>query len=270
MLIKDLRARFRRIRPRMRPVLVVIGAQKAGTSALYKMLCSHPKAAPPMEKELSFFSREEHYAKGIGHYRSLFPPVPLKSFGHFTFEASPSYLFHAERAAPRIARHLPGTTCLAVLRDPVHRAYSAWNMCRDFQRKPHPLGLPEFRSFAQAVEDEIAGRTADERHRYLAKSSYADQVSAFQHHIPHGNLLVRSYLRLRREPADFLHDVFDHVGVQRMPAATDLSQIRSNVRAYPEPLDPVLAHDLYRYFEPEMNKLRQVLGYDLEILENHG
>lgn len=270
MLIKDLRARFRRIRPRMRPVLVVIGAQKAGTSALYKMLCSHPKAAPPMEKELSFFSREEHYAKGIGHYRSLFPPVPLKSFGHFTFEASPSYLFHAERAAPRIARHLPGTTCLAVLRDPVHRAYSAWNMCRDFQRRPHPLGLPEFRSFAQAVEDEIAGRTADERHRYLAKSSYADQVSAFQHHIPHGNLLVRSYLRLRREPADFLHDVFDHVGVQRMPAATDLSQIRSNVRAYPEPLDPVLAHDLYRYFEPEMNKLRQVLGYDLEILENHG
>lgn len=262
-----LRNLFEKVRPRMTPSVVVIGAQKAGTSALFKMLSRHPKAAPPAIKELDFFNRDEEYAKGMGHYRAQFPPIPAKSFGHFTFEASPSYLYFAETCAPRIAKDLPGVLCVAILRDPVKRAYSAWNMCRDFQYKPHPLGLPDPRPFAQAVEDELAGRTTDPRHKYLLRGQYADQFAHFQTHIPKGDLIVRSYLDLKKEPKSLVNDLCGRLDLPPMKDATDFSGVKANTREYPEPLDKGLAADLYKYFETELQKLDRILGYTIDLIE---
>src|SRR5690606_2236184 len=122
---------------------------------------------PPVRKELHFFDREEAYRKGIRHYRSYFPVTPIRTSGHVTLEASPRYLYFSGSCAPRIARHVPRAICLILLRDPVKRAYSAWNMCRTVVKRPHSLGVPEHRSFAQAIEDELAGRTESEQHMYL-------------------------------------------------------------------------------------------------------
>lgn len=265
-----LRNLFEKVRPRMTPSVVVIGAQKAGTSALFKMLSRHPKAAPPAIKELDFFNRNEEYAKGMGHYRAQFPPIPAKSFGHFTFEASPSYLYFAETCAPRIAKDLPGVLCVAILRDPVKRAYSAWNMFRDFKGNPRHGHLYDPRSSAQAVKDEMEGRTEQRAHMYLARSHYAQQIAAFQAHFPKDQLWIRSYWDLKRDPRAFVNELCRHLHLPPMPAEVDLSSIKANKRLYTAPLDPGLAAELYRHFSSEMEKLDHVLGYHLDILEGHG
>ncbi|MBK6409424.1 MAG: sulfotransferase [Flavobacteriales bacterium] len=254
---------------RIRPSFIIIGAQKAGTSALFQMLAKHPDILAPGTKEMHHFDVEGSYAQGMGHYLSRFPVRSIWR-RYITFEATPSYLFHAEKVAPRIKKDLPETTCVAILRDPVKRAYSAWNMFRDFKNDAKRAKLHDPRSFQQAVEDELAGRTRHEHHLYLARGHYAGQIAHFKAHFPEDRLIIRSYLDLRKNGDAFVNGLCGSLGIAPMPQARSVEQVKANTRAYTEPLDPGLAKALYQYFAPEMLKLRDTLGYDPEILEGHG
>ncbi len=269
-LYQKIRLLSHQVRPRMRPALLIIGAQKAGTSALFDMLSAHPQVLPPVCKELDHFDQAEAYSKGMRHYRSHFPVKPLRAVHCITLEASPAYLYFSRTTAPRIAQDLPESFCLAILRDPVKRAYSAWNMCREFRHKPNPKGLPEYRSFAQAVEDELAGRTTDHRHKYLLRGHYASQIADFKQHLSPEKLLVRSYLQLKRDPASLVNELARLLGLSAVPTDHAMFTIRSNKRPYSEPLDLGLASELYRHFAPEMTRLDAVLGHHLDIIEDHG
>ena len=96
-----------RVRPL--PDFLVIGAQKAGTTALYAYLRWHPAVLGPSWKEVSFFDR--HYRRGERWYRGQFPnalrvaAAGRRAGGHaIVGEASPSYLFHP--LAPERVRSL--------------------------------------------------------------------------------------------------------------------------------------------------------------------
>jgi hypothetical protein len=253
------------LRPRLVPSFIIIGAQKAGTSALFKMLARHPQVLAPEVKELHFFDNDTNYAKGPAHYRAQFPLVP-RGGGKVTFEATPAYLF-AERAAERLHAHLPDARLVAILRDPVKRAYSAWNMFRDFANNPVHGHLHDARSFAQAVEDELSGREVPWEHRYLARGHYATQLRRYFDLFGRDRVLVVPYRDLRDDPQAVLQRVCAHTGLQ--PHAFDPQALRTkdNVRGYPEPLDPVLAERLYAYFAPHADALRALLGTDIDLNE---
>ena len=80
----------------------MIGAQKAGTTALYAYLRWHPAITGPSWKEVSFFDR--HWWRGEAWYRGQFP---LRAEGKLVGEASPSYLFHP-LAPERVDSLVPG------------------------------------------------------------------------------------------------------------------------------------------------------------------
>lgn len=256
------------LKKQLQPRLIILGAQKAGTTALYEMLCKHPWARPPKQKELHHFAWEWHNAQGMGHYLSSFPRVPRWDRRGFTFEASPSYLFYAQKVAPRIKAALPDVTCLVVLRDPVKRAFSAWNMNHgDLRYEPGQADAYDPRSFQEAVEDELAGKTKKMQHRYLERGKYAEQVATFQKHFPPEQLLVRSYLDLKRDPDLFVRSLCGELGIPPMPEGVQLASVRANTRAYSSKLDPQLADELYRYFEPDQKELSLVLGREMDMLE---
>ena len=261
-----------RLKPptRKQPGVLIIGAQKAGTSALFDMLALHPALLPSTRKEIHFFDKEENYAKGMDHYRSQFPVMTDQNTASVAYEATPAYLFYAEKTAPRIKAHLPDAVCLAILRDPVKRAYSAWNMFRACEHHPRSSHLYDPRSFAQAVDDEITGKPVNIAHRYLLRGNYATQIAHFKAAFPEEQLLIRSYVDLKRDPDAFVGDLCKHLRLSPMPERVRLKQIRTNTKRYSEPLDIGLAAELYQYFAPEMLKLRTVLGYDLDILETNG
>lgn len=116
----------RRIAARL-PQLLVIGGQKCGTSALYQYLAQHPLLVPSNEKEVDFFHSELRYSYGLEWYSQRWPEQ--STLGAIRFEASPSYLA-SPIATERIQRWLPRARLIAILRDPVLRAYSAWQMYR--------------------------------------------------------------------------------------------------------------------------------------------
>lgn len=171
---------------RLLPDIVVVGAQRAGTTTLFRLLEAHPQLVrPTLVKGTGFFDDDFH--RGLRWYAGHFPlrwtarRLP-RGGSPRTFECSGYYLFHP-LAAERIARHLPGAHVVVMLRDPVERAHSAHRHERargfddlDFtealRREPERLAGEGERLVA------VPGSTSfhHRHHAYLGRSHYAEQV----------------------------------------------------------------------------------------------
>ena len=174
-------ARRRHALDRALPGLLVLGTQRGGTTSLYRWLAGHPQVHPPLDKEIQFFSVE--WSRGIDWYRCHFGPT---GDGRLNFEASPYYLYHP--CAPvRAASVLPKAKLIALLRDPVSRAWSHYH-------HNVRLGL-ESLSFTDAIAAEperLVGETerlqadptavsfAHRHHSYLDRSRYGPQVARWR------------------------------------------------------------------------------------------
>lgn len=104
--------------------LFVVGAQKAGTSALYRYLEQRSELVGGANKEKAFFNRDTIFVKGGSYYRSLFPCGSKHSWG---MDATPEYLYYGESAS-RIHAFAPNAKIVVLLREPASRAFSAFNM----------------------------------------------------------------------------------------------------------------------------------------------
>ena len=105
---------------------MIIGAQKSATTALHAYLTEHPRIAMPLAKEAPFFDRGDY---GKAAWKAF-------SEEHFAIcgdrlrgKASPQYMADP-RVPGRIAALMPHTKLIAILRDPVDRAYSHYQMAR--------------------------------------------------------------------------------------------------------------------------------------------
>ena len=112
----------------MLPDFLVIGAQKSGTSSLFRYLDQHPQVRGSVPKEVHYFSggftpAPDTYARGEGWYRAHFPKKAAMGQGVRAFEATPLYLLHP-LAAGRIHALMPAVKLVAVLRNPTDRALS--------------------------------------------------------------------------------------------------------------------------------------------------
>jgi len=104
--------------------IFIVGAQKAGTTALYSYLKKHPQIVGGDRKEIHFFDRVIEYEKGFARYRSYFPAF---CSGRLSLDATPIYLYR-KNCAKRLYQYAPDAKIIIILREPVARAFSAFNM----------------------------------------------------------------------------------------------------------------------------------------------
>ena len=184
------------------PDALVIGAQRAGTSSLYRWLGGHPGVAPSFRKEVEYFSR--YWARGEDWYRAHFELRAGRR--HLRFEATPDYLFHP-LAATRAASVVPGAKIVVLLRDPVERAWSQYrHMVRlGYETLPFVDALAAERSRCAA---DVAGLAADPdhdakfllRYSYAARGHYAEQLARWRAAYPDERILVLRSTDLFRDP----------------------------------------------------------------------
>ena len=197
------RMRFRRPLAALRdtPDFMVIGAQRSGTSSLYRYLAAHPEGRPSVRKETEYFTRS--YGEGPAWYRSHFT---LRRRG-LSFEATPDYLFHP-LAPARVATDLPDCRLVVLLREPAARARSHWqHMTR--------IGFEQL-SFADALDAEPERTAADLarleagepvvegpllRYSYRARGFYADQLERWRAVFPPEQMLLLRSEDLFGDPA---------------------------------------------------------------------
>lgn len=115
------------------PNLVIVGAQKAGTTALHSYLLFHPNLLPGKKKELHVFDLDRNFMDVTSRFRAHLPTIPTTptswnntsaSRMQITLDSSPSYIADS-RACTRMSSTLhPDARFIMLLREPVERLWS--------------------------------------------------------------------------------------------------------------------------------------------------
>jgi hypothetical protein len=213
------------------PNLFIIGAAKAGTTALYDYLAQHPQVFLSQTKEPTFFSREEHYARGLDWYEHEFfkgaEGFPVRA------EATPHYLYWSEKVAPRIKKVYGERPVkfIACFRDPVSRAYSwYWNMVREGK---------EDLDFAQALqaEERRLKQNYNELYRqgsmvygYYSGGRYASLLQPYLKLFPSENFLFVFQDDLKSRANETCEQIFEFL---RVESSTQINTSNSNPAAMP-------------------------------------
>jgi hypothetical protein len=233
------------------PDFVVLGTQKGGTSYFYSLLTEHPLVRRAAAKELHFFDNK--FAEGVGWYRRCFSEGERVD-GHRTItgEASPSYLFDPQ-VPERMARIVPEARLIALLRNPVDRAYSHYQM--EVRRGK------EGRSFEEATEEEMItiegqGDTVDVPHAYLRRGLYAEQLERFSFFANRDQLLVVKSENLFTRRLEVLERVLRFF---RLPPFESTLASPAGRAPY-EPLDPLTRRRLEGFFAPHNERLYYLLN----------
>jgi hypothetical protein len=248
---------------RMTPDYLIVGAQRAGTTSLYKYLTQHPDVGRVrLGKGVHYF--DTNADRSMSWYRSHFPidPArnPFRSRPNHVGEGCPYYLFHPE-CADRIDAALPGVKIIAILRDPIERAHSHWahETARGF----------ETLSFADALDAEparLAGQAEllvdpsgysfeHQHHSYAARGQYADQVQRLWDVFGRDRVLIMSSNELFTEPANAYARTLSFIGLEPHSARFEVH----NARAYSK-IEPATAQRLATTFETSNERLFEMLG----------
>lgn len=235
------------------PDFVIIGAQRGGTTSLYQYLTAHPDVGPAFRKEVHYFER--FHDKGLDWYLSHFPvrgEVPIVG------EASPNYLIHPD-APERALGVVPHARLIALLRNPVDRAYSHYQM--KVKRGIEPL------SFEDALDKErerLSGSDdpaspAWRHYSYVERGLYVDQLQRWMAVFPREQFMIIKSEDLYEDPERVLGQTQAYLGLR--PWSPD-SFRAYNTKEYVA-IDPATRERLAAHFEPYNRRLYALLGRDL-------
>lgn len=251
---------------RMRPDLFIIGAQKAGTTTLHGHLARHPQALPPLVKEVHYFDVASH--RPLGWYGAHFPKLSEaqeRTRSHskpiMTFDTTPYYIFHPDVAA-RVAAFAPNAKIIAVLRDPVARAWSHyWHEWGRGFEKLGPIEALSAESERLPNPHEHVGQGARERfahqhYSYCSRSEYDRQIARWRQHFPAENILCLRSESLFTDPGPSLERVAAFLGIDPFPSVKPRVLNSGDYDAPP----PEVALWLRERLAPSMAATRAMLG----------
>lgn len=260
------------------PNFLVIGAAKAGTTSLHAYLRQHPDVFMPERKALRFFSFEGTDARfktpsregllseiavtQIGDYEAHFADAgSARAIG----EATPLYLSVPGTVA-RIHRRLPEVRLIAILRNPVDGAYSAYL----HQRRD---GAESCTTFAEALAAEEA-RVADGwwhgyRYRYLGL--YARHLAEYDALFDRAQIRIHLYEDLQQRPRDVIADLFGFLGVDAgfepaMEVRLQATGIPRSTTALRFARKESMARSIYRALVPQRYRRRLTTRYERAMM----
>jgi hypothetical protein len=241
------------------PSVVIVGAQKAGTTQLHAYLVKHPRLFGAWKKEVDYFSK--HAGRSIKWYRSHFPlGGAVAAVGGLAVDASPSYL-PTPAALFKIRDVLPAARIIAVLRDPMARAFSHYQHYKT-------RGV-ETRSFEQAIDDELRQNVAVAQKGavlhagsppmlgYVGRGYYALQLQLVFQLFPRHQVLLLDSADLFGDTNQTCQRVFDFLGLEHFEI--ELTKIY-NRGYYKERIDPIVAERLRQHFRPYDERLSELVG----------
>ncbi len=223
------------------PDFLLVGAPKGGTTALHAALIGHPQLFLTANKEPKFFMcdgrpppRSKHRGPGDAHsrqewvwrtsdYEAMFAAAPT---GALAGESSAFYLY--DRAAQRrIAATIPQARLIAVIRDPVDRAYSNWSHLWSDGLEP----IADFNA-ALALEDSRVAKGYAPFWHYTRLGRYGEQLAHLYTLFPREQVLVLRYRQLAEEPDRTIATVCEFLGV---PNHASVRSKPDNVHPYVTP-----------------------------------
>ena len=287
------------------PNMLILGAAKSGTSSLYTYLAQHPDVFMPRFKEPHFFVWEgrKYDIQGPGVERVGSEMITdldsyLKLFAQSAHErirgeASTGYL-HTLGVAERIHRHIPEASLIAILRNPIDRAYSAFLHAQRAGLEPIADFEKALRAEPNRVRSRWIGLTL-----YTTVGMYAAQLRRYLAVFPSEQIRVYLFDDFMRQPIDLVQDAFHYLGVddrfqpdistranrgsavrsvrlrtlarlvrdsslgRRLPSGPARAVLRTINERPTRPLPPALRRELVGVFENDAKDLSSLIGRDV-------
>jgi hypothetical protein len=262
-----------------KPQFLIIGAQKCGTTSLHYYLCEHPDVFRGCKKEIEYFSNDEKYnVKNSAYYHSQFPlPNKLPRNG-VVFEASPEYIYNPKCAA-RIFNYNPDIKLILILRNPVDRAFSAWNFYRRMHGRITPstfklrlrkanstiktlLREKQYPSFEELIDKEIEKINSGTNlllTGIIQRGMYAEQIKKYLKFFDEAQILIFDNSELRTRPKKVLNQISNFVGLRsfdwswhenrRKHVGTYNTSLKSGTRSYLSDFFAPYNEELYRLLD---------------------
>jgi hypothetical protein len=263
------RRRIASVERRLLPDTIILGAQRAGTTALFDRLARQPSVLASCAKEVHFFDLGA--SRRIGWYRAHFPlekeAIAIREQGlePVVLEASPYYLFHP--AVPqRMVSVLPDARFIVLLREPVARAWSHYwhERTRGYEwRSPEVAFAREEERLKGEAERLLADpHYHSYRHRhfaYLGRSRYAEQLRRWFEWFPKERFLILKAEDVFGAASPGMHKVCEFLGLPVEPITGAKASGARNAGSYagmPSSLHEKIASQL----EQPNAELRALLG----------
>ncbi len=253
---------------RLLPSFLVIGAQKAGSTSMFRWIEQHPEVItlPEAKKGPHFF--DKNWQLGVQWYSEFFPTLGEARQAGLTQtgEGTASYLYYP-RVAARVRSVLPEARIVALLREPCARTYSHYQHNARRGR--------ENRSFEEAIDGEsdllqgeIEKIEADETYfsnslfhfGYLARSRYAEQVEAWLAEFPAEQCLFVRSEDLYSDSARVFDRVIAFLGLSQF---TLPEFVPYNPAGGYAGMSPEMRRRLENYFAPSNERLLSLLGPEI-------
>ena len=251
---------------RMYPDFIIIGSIKSGGQSLMYYLRQHPSIE--VQHDVNFF--QYTYSNRLESYRAYFPTsfykAYLKTFHNTDLvsgEMTSSYIFHPQ-IPERVKETIPNVKLIVNLRNPVDRAYSAYNhMVRDGW---------ESKTFEDAINSELRrieiieedGRLNSKNPHfenfhmflYLRQGNYAEKLRTWMEFFPKEKFFIFSTNELAEKPTEVIGQVFDHLNV---PNIKIKNFERRNVGKYNK-MKESMRDFLVDYYKPYNKNLYELIG----------
>jgi hypothetical protein len=236
---------------------VIGGVQKAATTTLAANLAEHPRLCIALGKEAHWFDDDRRFVQP--------PPTDGWTYDQWfegadpsalRFDATPTYCWWPPARA-RIRDYNPAMKWVLLLRDPVERAYSHWNMERS--RKLETL---DFVDALLAEHQRMQTANIDEARRisYYSRGLYAHQVGKLWELFPREQTLILKSDDMRDDLRGTVERVLAFVGVDPLDS---LETVHENAGDYAQPLDATARRKVQALYEADTRKLESMLGWDL-------
>ena len=263
---------YRKMTSRLRqlPDFIIIGAGRAGTTALYSYLIQHPLIAAASTDnnesvaDLHFF--EYIISNNIQWYKSHFPILFSKSNKHknsfITGEYTSTYMYHPD-VPKRIFNLLPKIKLIVILRNPIDKVYSTYQqqfrfgeyttsfedtINAEFRRIDLNKDFPELNSNNYDFENFVA-------QNIIRHGVYADYLETWLKIFDRKQILILNSDDLKKSTKETLRRVFNFLNVSNYDIK-DTSQV--NVGKYPT-INKITRKKLIEFFKPHNQRLNKLL-----------
>jgi len=250
---------------RVLPNFIVIGVGRGATTTLHHNLSKNPCLHSAAYDEAGFF--DDNFHLGESWYRSLFPTKftknkIIKNYNHFlSYEVTPSYI-RKPWVARRIKKLLPNVKLIAILRNPVDRAYSHYNMGvnesndkRSFEEViKTDLKLLE-RSNESKSDSDTYFKTIVEK-SYLARGFYAEQLKFWFKLFDKKQIHITTTENLATNPNETFNEIFNFLDI----ANFKISNLENKRKGNYSPLDKDIKLQLTSFFKPYNEELYKLIG----------
>jgi hypothetical protein len=243
---------------------LVIGANRCGTTSLWRALDSHPQIRVPSDKEREFFSSDQRYGRGLEYYvQRTFPDLRDEVMGTVTPQLMAPDPHALRPIVVRIRETCPEVKIIAMLRDPIERGVSQY-------RRMKKIGRGREESFDEFIGRVAAKRGGIDRIPLVRASDYGRILRFYFKAFRGRQIKVLFTADLDREPAPFYRGVFEYLGVDPAhdPGAPRVHVGGIGQRVPPEAMEELLAEMNRRGFFGEDENVRRGFAWWLRHLWN--